>query len=104
MINAECSLRVEMDDGSWWDVPTKIIASSRATSLAEAAESSRKDSFFEAFRQAYEETLMNEEILIDWAESHLTWDEVHDFAKIVRAPNVSNYAIGWKTGMKMLVK
>lgn len=98
---AELHLRVEMDDGSWWEVPAKIIASSRASSIVNVITSNED---LEKFLNLFQETIKSEEMLIDWAEERMTWEEVSSFARLVRPPRDTHYQSNWKNGAKQVVR
>ena len=98
----EIYLRVEMEDGSWWDVPGKIIASARASSFT--PEAVHSDDELEQRLNIMYETLRDEELLIDWAEVNMEWKDIVPFARQVRSSRNSSYDSDWLKGMKQVVK
>lgn len=86
-------LRVDMPDGSKWDVPLEVIASDRATYYA----------------REYNETLSDDERndieeVLDWASNNMDWPEVADRATKVSEAAAPDYNEGWINGHKEVVE
>lgn len=87
--------RVEMEDGSKWDVPVQVIADSRD----------------ENYQDDEEDTIgsirnggLDEFEITDWAGNNMYWSDVKDYA--VRAevkPKKINWEEGWSNGEKEIV-
>lgn len=89
-------LQIEMSNGSWWEVPAKIIADHRANYCG-AKE-------LGTYAQVISETLNNEDILIDWAEENMIWSDVSASARPVhKSTDGTDFDDGWKNGMKQVV-
>lgn len=87
--------RVEMEDGSKWDVPVQVIADSRDENYQDDEEDtigSIRDGGLAEFEIA------------DWAGNNMNWSDVKDYA--VRAevkPKKINWEEGWMNGEKKIV-
>lgn len=96
-------LQVEMTDGSWWELPAKIIAYDRANYFSDKV-SGDSEAELREFTDVLNATILDEDLLIDWAEQNVKWDEVADFARLVRPTNrADSREEGWRTGMKQVV-
>jgi hypothetical protein len=88
--------RLEMPDGSVWDVPIQAIADSRDDHYAE----DREDTVGEI-----RDGRIHESAIDDWAENNMNWSDVSKFA--VRAPNAKpkpvDYEDGWSNGLKDII-
>lgn len=89
-------MRVEMPDGSRWDVPLQVIADSRDEYYSADAEDTI--GFIRAGElDAYD--------LTDWAANNMNWDEVRKYA--VPLPASENqkpdYQEGWVNGDKEII-
>lgn len=80
-------LRVEMSDGTRWDVPVQVIADSRD----------------EHYREDEEDTIdfihgggLGDFEIYDWAGNNMNWSDVSQFA--VRAPDATRKKIDWEDG------
>lgn len=91
-------LRVEMPDGSKWDVPAGVIAHDRALSFAGGVNTS------DVFRNEYDYTLKNDYELKDWASNNMNWSDVWNCAEMVQAPQEVNFQEGWMNGDKEIVE
>lgn len=96
-------LQVEMRDGSWWNVPASIVATDRAEKIVSS------DSDVEHFVKIFTDTLKSEEILIQWAEEMMSWEDVRPLARLFKDEkdehlSPSSYESDWKHGMKQLVR
>jgi hypothetical protein len=91
-------LRVEMPDGSLWDVPVMVIAWDRAMYYAE----NDADTDSDVERSLHEDTLplfRDEEYEIhDWAANNMDWNDVKEHAVKARKPGKPNYQEGWVNG------
>ncbi|AMN31156.1 hypothetical protein [Clostridium perfringens] len=81
---------IEMSDNSVWEIPASIIAENRAKYYE------TKD---ENYNDIFQETLDDEELLIDWAENNLSWQEVFPHSKCIKQPQV-DYSDDWHNGEK----
>lgn len=88
-------LRIEMPDGSKWDVPVMIIAKNRAKYYKDEfggdVEKSLKEDTLPLFIDDYE--------IHDWAANNMNWDDVKAFAK--KAPDEKreiDFQEGWVNG------
>lgn len=92
---AEANLRVEMPDGSLWDVPVQLIADSRDENYADDKEDTI--GFIRAGQlDKYEIT--------DWAENNMNWDEVEKSAvPVPQKARVIDFQDGWCNGKKKIV-
>lgn len=87
--------RVEMTDGSLWDVPVQVIADSR-------------DEFY---REHNEDTIgsirdgtMDSSEIADWAQNDMNWSDVKEFAvKAEAKPKKIDWEEGWTNGEKEIV-
>lgn len=91
-------LRVEMPDGSKWDVPVMVIAKNRA------------DYYKDEFDGDLEKSLKQDTIPLfesddyeieDWAVNNMNWGDVKEFAKQVPPMEAEpDYQEGWVNGDK----
>jgi hypothetical protein len=89
-------LQIEMNNGTWWEVPARAIADHRAN-FCNAKE-------LGVYTQIISETLSDEEVLIDWAEENMMWHEISDLARpIHKSKDGTDFDDGWKNGMKQLI-
>lgn len=88
--------RVEMGDGSKWDVPVQAIADSRDENYADEKE--------DTVGGIREHSLSGSEIH-DWAGNNMNWEDVEAFAVPVPASELKkpNYQEGWCNGEKQIV-
>jgi hypothetical protein len=85
---------VEMEDGSKWAVPVRIIAESRAAYYADADDISVEESLNDDTVPLFESD--NYEIH-DWAANNMNWKDVAKHAVQISPPNV-DYEDGWVNG------
>lgn len=89
-------LRVEMPDGSKWDVPCEVIARKRTEYYAGV------DGFKEGSREWEEEfkRSMDDYELEDWASNNMNWEDVQSIARKVAdlPPPEVDYQEGWVNG------
>lgn len=89
-------MRVEMPDGSQWDVPLQVIADSRDEYYRDEAEDTI--GFIRAGQlETYD--------LKDWAANNMNWDEVREYAIPLPASENQkpNYQEGWVNGKKEII-
>jgi hypothetical protein len=87
--------RVEMPDGSRWDVPVQVIADSRDEFYAED-----KEDTVGGIRRG---SLTDYEIT-DWAASEMNWSDVQAYAvKADTPPRPVDFQEGWVNGEKEIV-
>jgi hypothetical protein len=90
-------LRVTMPDGSRWDVPAHLIATSRAKYYA-------KNKFPKLFEHEFDSTMGSLDRLLDWAENDMNWSQVKAYATKVEGAQPVDYEDGWTNGEKELVE
>lgn len=87
-------LRIEMSDGSKWDVPVMTIARDRAKHYADEfggdVEKSLNEDTLPCFEDNYE--------IGDWAANNMNWDDVVGDAIQVSPPTEVDYQEGWVNG------
>lgn len=87
--------RVEMEDGSKWDVPVQAIADSRDEHYA-----SDKEDTIGSIRDGG----LDDSEIHDWAGNNMNWDEVEAVAVKVALPQAKvNFQEGWANGEKEIV-
>lgn len=86
-------IKVDMPDESIWLVPCKIIAEDKAKYYSE--------SYNESYEDIYKETMDDFDLLIDWGENNIDWDDIKEYAKCIRTGK-SN--IDWCNAEKRLVE
>lgn len=84
---------VTMPDGSQYKVPASIIAKNRAISYEK-----RKG---EDYDEIYEETIEDDDEILDWARNNMSWDEVKEFAILKLEPCV-DFDEGWINGYRFI--
>jgi len=90
-------LRVTMPDGSKWDVPARVIATSRADYYYD-------QDFGISQENLYYQALSSDYKLIDWAENNMDWSDVAECAvKVEEEPEPVDYQEGWVNGEKEIV-
>lgn len=91
-------LRVEMSDGSKWDVPVSVIAEDRAKYYAyefdNDVERSMNEDTLPLFEDVYE--------IEDWAANNMNWTDVCGFAEMV-SEGETDYQDGWVNGIKEVI-
>ena len=87
--------RVEMSDGSLWDVPVQVIVDSRDEHYQEDKE--------DTVRGIRAGTLSDYEIY-DWAGNNMNWSDVKDFAvKAETKAKLIDWEEGWCNGQNNIV-
>jgi hypothetical protein len=95
-------LRVEMPDGSRWDVPAHLIAEDRARYYAdrETPGPERSKTYLEELNY----TLKNDDELADWAANNMDWSDVQHAATLaVPRPDEVDFQEGWVNGEKDVI-
>lgn len=73
------TLRVEMPDGSVWDIPARVVAEHRADYYAKKeGEHVRDEEIDFALSDRYE--------LVDWARNNMNWSDVCSMTALVKEP------------------
>lgn len=97
-------LQVEQTNGSTWEVPAKLVAENRANYFSDIIEGDGIKKEMDCFAETFNETIKDNELLIDWAEQNMDWSEVSDFARLRDDPNRdTDFDEGWLNGMKQVV-
>ena len=98
-------LRVQMSDGTLYDIPAEVIAEHRATYFEDySAEKLSYHSSSVQPRLHYEEkefALKNDEVLIEWASKKMSWKDIKPHAKKVELPN--NNEEDWPNAPKEII-
>lgn len=94
-------LRVEMPDGSKWDVPVCIIAQNRAEHYKGEFQDNVDLSLSQDTLPLFEEDDFE---IHDWAANNMNWDEVEEFAKKVTKKSKVDFQEGWINGEKEIVE
>lgn len=91
----DAKLRVEMPDGSLWDVPVQVIADSRDEHYAEEEEDTV------GFIRAGE---LSKDEIADWAANDMNWEDVQDSAvKVPGCVRPVDFEEGWTNGEKEII-
>ncbi|WP_445344797.1 hypothetical protein [Acinetobacter bohemicus] len=85
---------VEMEDGSKWAVPVRIIAESRASYYADADDISVEESLNDDTVPLFESSTYE---IHDWAANNMNWKDVVKHAFQISPPEV-DYEDGWVNG------
>jgi len=98
-------LRVQMPDGTMYDIPAEVIAEHRAgyfeNNSAEKLTyhaSSVKPRLYHAEKEF---ALNNDDILIEWAETKMEWKDIEPYAKKVKKEG--GYEKEWRTAEKKVI-
>jgi hypothetical protein len=87
--------RVEMPDGSFWQVPVQAIADSRDEHYADEQE--------DTIGFIHANSISKHEIT-DWAANNMNWSEVAEFAVRMDRPETKvDFEEGWANGNKKIV-
>lgn len=96
-------LRVEMPDGSKYDVPVMAIATNRSTYYAGEGECGG-----DVERHLGHDTLPlfdgDEDEISDWAANNMNWGEVAEVAVRVEDSDEVDFEEGWANGDKEIVE
>ena len=71
---------VQFSDRTWWKIPAKIIAESRAKYFAEHDAAIGDGTYDEVYKEEYEITINDSVELEDWAKNSMDWEDVKEFA------------------------
>jgi hypothetical protein len=94
-------LRVEMPDGSLWDIPVAFIARHRATEYACEFEGDIERSLTEDTLPCFAESPFQ---IQDWAANNMNWSDVAVVARrVTPQPKPVDYEEGWVNGRKTIV-
>lgn len=100
-------LRVEMPDGSKWDVPANIIADDRAKHYAyndsPVGATEESEEYKSIYAQEYQYTLDSSYELKDWAANNMDWRQVVGSAVLVSHAPV-DFQEGWVNGEKEIIE
>jgi len=89
-------LRIDMPDGSRWDVPVMIVARSRAEYYKNEFGGDVEKSLQEDTLPLFESDDYN---VHDWAANNMNWSDVVGFAKKVISERIRvDYQEGWVNG------
>ena len=88
-------LYVTMLDNSVWRMNAEIIAKDKATYYMNIKGYD--------YEEILNETLSNQDLLIDWAENNMAWIDVKDDALMIKKGNI-DYDAGWFNGNKHVVE
>lgn len=100
-------LRVQMPDGMLYDIPAEVIAEHRAGYFEN--NSAEKLTYHASSVQPRlhsaekEFALNNDEVLIEWATSKMTWKDLEPHVKKVETEKTS-YEKDWATAPKKVIK
>jgi hypothetical protein len=98
-------LRIEMEDGSKWDVPARIIADNRARYYVEY-DSKQPDNEMtkeEIYNVTFTDTMNDDSEIYDWAANNMNWSDVEIYAVKVLTKEV-NFEEGWRNGEKEVIE
>ena len=91
----DAKLRVEMSDGSLWDVPVQVIADDRDDNYKNDKEDTIgfiRDGTLDAYE------------IEDWAANNMNWSDVQRYAvKTGAQPKKVDFQDGWINGEKRIV-
>lgn len=95
-------LRVDMPDGSKWDVPVEVIARNRAEHYKSEFGNDVEKSLTEDTMPLFD----NDDYEIeDWAANNMNWSDVEIVAIIIDIPPPeTDYQEGWVNGQKEIYK
>lgn len=89
-------LRVQMTNGSRWDIPVQLIADSR-------------DEFYSVNTVDQEDTVgfiksnrLRRNAIVDWASNNMNWSDVESYAVKV-ADTIPDFDEGWANGAKSII-
>lgn len=92
-------LRVNMPDGSKWDVPVSVIAQNRAENYAHEYGGDVQRSLDEDTLPLFEADHYE---IADWAANNMNWEDVERVAQMASASEI-DYQEGWVNGGKVIV-
>ena len=96
-------IRIEMPDGSLWDVPAEIVAHNRAKYYADKDTGETcGEKHTKAYLHELEYTLRDDDELTDWAANNMNWEDVQASATMYQAGSC-DYQEGWVNGHKTII-
>lgn len=94
-------LRVEMPDGSLWDIPVDVIARSHAEHYAHEYGGDIERSLAEGTGPLFES---DDYAIEDWAANSMDWADVESVAREAERPGPPvDFQEGWVNGVKAIV-
>ena len=87
-------LLIQFSDRTWWKIPARIIADSRANYFAEADSAKGDGEYADVYKEEFEYTLGDDAELIDWAKNSMDWKDVKAFATQERSED-ADYDKEW---------
>lgn len=93
-------LAVSMPDGSRWAVPVRIVALNRAQHYQGEFDDDIHKSMEEDTVPLFES---DEYEIEDWAANNMDWKEISEHAKILEAPDLTDFQDGWINGEKEII-
>lgn len=104
MMKTKKVLRVEMPDGSEWDVPAEIIADNRASYYASLGGlKPPTEAWDKVYKEDFEDTLQDDDLLLEWAANQMDWLEVEEHAIKVSEPTGADYQESWVNGRNRII-
>lgn len=100
-------IRVTMGDGSKWDVPAEVVATSWATYWANKAYPpafNTKARWDEQFEREFSYASSDTQDILDWAVRNMDWNDVARHAVRVNPSRPADYQEGWVNGEKEVVE
>lgn len=100
-------IRVTMGDGTRWDVPVDVVATSYATYYANKdcpPALSPKHKWDDAFAEEFTFARENDFAALDWAANNMNWNDVARHAVRVNPSRPADYQEGWVNGEKEVVE
>ncbi len=94
-----------MPDGSRWDVPAEIVAHRIAVHYVSIGSDGKTEEWYKnRFDAEFSEAMKDKELLVEWAEGNMNWEDVESHAVIAQGPDVEpDYQEGWVNGEKEIV-
>jgi hypothetical protein len=87
--------RIEMPDGTHWDIPIRVIAKHRALFFASHYDNDSTRSFTEGTTPMFEQHSYE---IANYARNHMTWDDVKAHAIQAIELKDMSYETGWVRG------
>lgn len=100
-------IRVTMGDGTRWDVPMDVVATSYATYYANKdypPPNRLRWRWDDAFERYHEFVMIDESTGLDWAANNMDWNDVARHAVRVNPSRPADYQEGWVNGDKEVVE
>lgn len=88
-------LQCEMEDGSWWEIPLNVVIDhvARLQMVQDVEE----------LRRQVTQIAKDETEIIRWAEEHMDWLDLKEYATQIKPPIEPDYSAYWRSGMKRVV-